>query len=234
MRPVWGARFRADHALPGSWAVASRLPGANQRQQSSHASPDPRFGTLRAVALLWDPGRYSLNNRSNRSRETDPNFAPEFCNTAWSRFNAESSPFPVWSKYSNVLKSWVMAPAPNGLGKTLRTNSGPCNLVLRPFRMFSQEHRVQPATMIGFKQIEFFDHAGSDSRAERCIQASCGILNPAALSSVLDIDMPDARHWRCRTPDADSKGCGSTLVCAERSDRPDRRSNPPILRIISG
>jgi transaldolase len=66
----------------------------------------------------------------------------------------------AWSKYSNVLKSWVMAPAPNGLGKTLRTNSGPCNVVLRPFRIFSQEHRVQPATMIGLKQIEFFDHAG--------------------------------------------------------------------------
>ena len=49
-------------------------------------------------------------------------------------------------------------PAPNGLGKTLRTNSRPCNVVLRPFRMFSLGQRVQPATMIGFKQIEFFDH----------------------------------------------------------------------------
>src|SRR5260370_20739678 len=52
-------------------------------------------------------------------------------------------------------------PAPNGLGKTLRTNSGPCNVVLRPFRMFSLGQRVQPATMIGFKQIEFFDHTGT-------------------------------------------------------------------------
>src|SRR5258708_18988888 len=51
-------------------------------------------------------------------------------------------------------------PAPNGLGKTLRTNSGPCNVVLRSFRMFSLGQRVQPATMIGFKQIEFFDHTG--------------------------------------------------------------------------
>src|SRR5258708_9371715 len=68
---------------------------------------------------------------------------------------------PVRSKYPNVLKPWVMAlPAPNGLGKTLRTNSGPCNVVLRPFRMFSLGQRVQPATMIGFKQIEFFDHTG--------------------------------------------------------------------------
>ena len=39
-------------------------------------------------------------------------------------------------------------------------NSGLCNVVLRPFRMFSLGQRVQPATMIGFKQIEFFDHAG--------------------------------------------------------------------------
>ena len=37
---------------------------------------------------------------------------------------------PVRSKYSNVLKFWVMTlPAPNGLGKTLRANSGPCNVV---------------------------------------------------------------------------------------------------------
>ena len=49
-------------------------------------------------------------------------------------------------------------PAPNGLGKTLRANSGPYNVVLRPFRMFSLAQRVQPTTMIGFKQIEFFDH----------------------------------------------------------------------------
>ena len=47
------------------------------------------------------------------------------------------------------------------LGKTLRTNSGPCNVVLPRFRMFSLGQRVQPSTMIGFKQIEFFDHTGS-------------------------------------------------------------------------
>jgi hypothetical protein len=65
----------------------------------------------------------------------------------------------VRSKYSNVLKLWVMAlPTPNGPGKTLRTNPGPCNVVLRPFRMFSLGQRVQPATR--FKQIEFFDHTG--------------------------------------------------------------------------
>jgi hypothetical protein len=27
-------------------------------------------------------------------------------------------------------------PAPNGLGTTLHTNSGPCNVVSRPFRIF--------------------------------------------------------------------------------------------------
>ncbi len=52
----------------------------------------------------------------------------------------------------------------NSLGKTLRANSGPCNVVLRPFRMFSLAQRVQPATMIGFEQIEFFDHTGSVRR----------------------------------------------------------------------
>ncbi len=69
---------------------------------------------------------------------------------------------PGRSKYSNVLKLWVMALLlPNGLGNTLRTNSGPCNVVLRSFRMFSLEHRAQPATMIGFKQVEFLDHTGT-------------------------------------------------------------------------
>jgi serine/threonine protein kinase len=62
----------------------------------------------------------------------------------------------VRSKYSNVLKPWVMSlSAPNGLGKTLRTDSAPCNVVLRPFRMFPLGQRAQPETMIGFKQIGF-------------------------------------------------------------------------------
>ena len=49
----------------------------------------------------------------------------------------------------------------NGLRKTLRPNSGPCNVVLCPFRMFSLGQRVQPATMIEFKEIEYFDHTAS-------------------------------------------------------------------------
>ena len=48
--------------------------------------------------------------------------------------------------------------APNGVWKTLRTNSGACNVMLRPFRISSLGRHVQPVTMIGFKQIEFFDH----------------------------------------------------------------------------
>jgi hypothetical protein len=68
-------------------------------------------------------------------------------------------PVPVRSKYSKVLKPWMDgATQPNGLGKTLPTNSGPCNVVLRSFRMFSLGGCVQLATMIGFKQIEFFCH----------------------------------------------------------------------------
>src|SRR5260370_6055506 len=51
-------------------------------------------------------------------------------------------------------------PAPNGLGKALISNSGPCNVVLRLFRMFSLGQRVRPATMIEFKEIEYFDHTG--------------------------------------------------------------------------
>ena len=50
--------------------------------------------------------------------------------------------------------------APNGFWKTLRANSGPCNVMLRPFRISSLGRHIQPATMIGFKQIEFFDHTG--------------------------------------------------------------------------
>jgi hypothetical protein len=52
-------------------------------------------------------------------------------------------------------------PAPNGLWKTVHAYSGPCNVMLCPFRISSLGRHVQPATMIGFKQIEFFDHTGS-------------------------------------------------------------------------
>lgn len=68
--------------------MASRIDGLR-------STPPRHRQHLRAVALLWDPGRDSLNNRSNRSRETDPNSAPEFCNTAGSRSSAERSPFPL-------------------------------------------------------------------------------------------------------------------------------------------
>ena len=76
-------------------------------------------------------------------------------------FSRPIAHLPVRSKYSNVLKPWMMTlHAPNGLGKTLLDNSGPCNVVLRLFRMFSLGQRVQPATMIEFKEIEYFDHTG--------------------------------------------------------------------------
>ena len=62
-----------------------------------------------------------------------------------------------------MLKPWVTArPAPNGIGKTLRANLDRVTLCYIRFRMFSLGRRVQPATMIGFKQIEFFDHTGFD------------------------------------------------------------------------
>ena len=52
---------------------------------------------------------------------------------------------PVWSKYSNLLKLQVMAlPARNGLWKTLRANSGPCNVMLRPFRISFLGRHVSP------------------------------------------------------------------------------------------
>jgi hypothetical protein len=38
--------------------------------------------------------------------------------------------------------------APNGLWKTLRANSGPCNVMLRPFRTSSAGRDVQPATSL--------------------------------------------------------------------------------------
>jgi hypothetical protein len=54
--------------------------------------------------------------------------------------------------------------APNGCGKTLRVKCGPCNVVLRPFWNAFPGQCVQPATMIGFKQIEFFDHTSVGRR----------------------------------------------------------------------
>jgi hypothetical protein len=59
--------------------------------------------------------------------------------------------------------------APNGCGKTLRVKCGPCNVVLRPFWNAFRGLVRSAATMIGFKQIEFFDHTGTrlDYRSDR-------------------------------------------------------------------
>jgi hypothetical protein len=54
--------------------------------------------------------------------------------------------------------------APNGFGKTLRTDSVPCNVVLRSFRMFPLEHCAERATLIGFNRIDYFDHSASSER----------------------------------------------------------------------
>ena len=69
---------------------------------------------------------------------------------------------PVRSKYSNVLKPWV-----DGATRAERPWEDVTNQILDRvtlcygrFRMFCVGRGVQPATMIGFKQIEFFDHTG--------------------------------------------------------------------------
>jgi hypothetical protein len=50
--------------------------------------------------------------------------------------------------------------------------------------MFSLEHRVQPATMIGFKQIEFFDHTRSatDQMKAACEEKLMVDMNSKELS----------------------------------------------------
>jgi hypothetical protein len=51
--------------------------------------------------------------------------------------------------------------APNGLWKTLRANSGSCNVMLRPSRLASLGRHVQPRTHDWIRTIEFFDHTES-------------------------------------------------------------------------
>ena len=52
----------------------------------------------------------------------------------WGSHRRSQNPYPVRSKYSNVLKPWVMSPRAERLrGKTLHVNCGPCNVVLLPF-----------------------------------------------------------------------------------------------------
>ena len=81
---------------------------------------------------------------------------------AWRKKEQEGyylRPLLVWSKYSNLLEPRVMVPPhPNGFWKTLRANSEPCNVMLRAFRISSLGRHVQPTNVIGFRQIEFFDH----------------------------------------------------------------------------
>src|SRR6516164_3970572 len=92
-------------------------------------------------------------------------------------------------------------PGPNGLGKTLRTNSGPCNVVLRPFRRFLWDGGVQPATMIGFKQIEFFYHTGmlSNMKSQLKQQSSGDRLDDQrrAMAGALPIQpLARSRLWK--------------------------------------
>jgi hypothetical protein len=59
----------------------------------------------------------------------------------------------VRSKYSNMLKPWVIGlRASNGPGKTLRSNSGPCNVVLHVrgefIKLRGNRCLVQPATVL--------------------------------------------------------------------------------------
>ena len=77
-------------------------------------------------------------------------------------------------------------PAPNSLRKTLRPNFGSCSVVLRPFRMFSLGQRVQPATMIGFKQIEFFDHTTTFHLASR-IKSVLSIQNTIFMTNTINL-----------------------------------------------
>jgi hypothetical protein len=66
------------------------------------------------------------------------------------------------SKQPNVLKPYVMTlPAPNGLGEGLnQTILDRVALCYVRFRMFSLGQRIQPTTMIEFKETEHLDHTG--------------------------------------------------------------------------
>jgi hypothetical protein len=54
-----------------------------------------------------------------------------------------------------------MSDRPTGCPTALARRYAPildlCNVVLRPFRVVPLDQGAQPATMIGFRQIEFFD-----------------------------------------------------------------------------
>ena len=98
----------------------------------------------------------------------------------------------------------IMGDAPtrrNGCGKTLRVKSGPCNVVLRSVWNALLGSCVQPATMIGFKQIEFFDHTGWCGRPH----------DPALLPSFPRSNLRSQRSSRprdTRTPSGHSAGGG--------------------------
>jgi hypothetical protein len=103
-------------------------------------------GTGKALGTLGEPGAFGtfrLSPDTRRAAVTRASGAStdlwivEIGRNIWSRLAFTMGINAVRSKYSNVLRPWVMSPTPRtALGKRYASNSGPCNVVLRPFRMF--------------------------------------------------------------------------------------------------
>jgi hypothetical protein len=102
-----------------------------------------RDGTRVRTRSCWTVGlfRFDWNQMSRWHSYAGMRLArPSRAMLRWSRmrWRWDCQNYPVWSKYSTVLKPRVMAvPAQNRLEQTSHANSGPCNVVLRPFRMCS-------------------------------------------------------------------------------------------------
>jgi hypothetical protein len=114
---------------------------------------------LRAAAAIR-----SRMRKSHRGGRPPRSWACPWCNaTCIGRKALEAHQCRCWTRKVKILERAEttgdsFTRSKRSWEDVTRPISGPCNVVLRPFRMLSLEQHVQPATIIGFKQIELFDH----------------------------------------------------------------------------
>jgi hypothetical protein len=136
--------------------------------------------------------------------------------------------------------------APNGLWKTLRANSGSCNVMLRPSRLASLGRHVQPAPMIGFERsssLTIQNHCGQAlASGERLslrvlvrlgrIDPGCGGHGAAAMCATVNSRgaglRPGTNAWwgsgcRCRGWSVRSCGAGDFNLSSLKSEGCRRR-----------
>ena len=107
---------------------------------------------------MLGPGKPSLRVEDHREEEPQPDISPAAIRAEFARILGS-----VAFRGSDRLKRFLEFTVEQTLGGHSGEFLDRVTLCYGRFRMFCVGRGVQPATMIGFKQIEFFDHTGSSA-----------------------------------------------------------------------